>query len=385
MLIVASAAMPAAGQAQDQNQTPVAGQAQDQNQAPAARQAQDQNQAPAARQAQDQNQAPAARQAQDQNQASAARQAQNQNQAPAARQAQDQNQAPAAGQAQNQAPVVADPAIWRYIAIGALLAATSALFYYLFKWWSGIDRTGANYQVFKDAIYERELSFRRVSIDVKYKTGGYVQDLLQTATKEAREWLEQNRMPTVKPELSNLAEELRSRNIDRYALDDLRDQENSIRGRLESRFVERVQHVANRAVSAGASNRGQSQPMGEEERADREVMQREFRNMRESFSRDIHLWLNSAEAEIKRWYEKDLDIPRKAAREIAESEIQGSDFSSLRGRGPEFILEFTALVILIISATILGLSSVLQNQQIGTLLAAIAGYVLGKGTTRQRS
>jgi uncharacterized membrane protein len=145
MLIVASAAMPAAGQAQNQA-------------APAAEQAQNQA-APAAGQAQ--NQA-----------------------APAAVQAQNQA-VPAAVQALNQAPVAADPPLGRYIVIVVLLIATSALFYYLFDWWRGIDRSSANYQVFKDAIFNSEFAYRRVSIDVKYKSGAYVQELLQTQSERA--------------------------------------------------------------------------------------------------------------------------------------------------------------------------------------------------------
>ena len=56
-----------------------------------------------------------------------------------------------------------DPALWRYSVIIALLITTSLLFYYLFDWWRGIDRSGANYQLFKSAIYDREFSQRRIT------------------------------------------------------------------------------------------------------------------------------------------------------------------------------------------------------------------------------
>lgn len=52
----------------------------------------------------------------------------------------------------------------------------------------------------------------------------------------------------------------------------------------------------------------------------------------------------------------------------------------LRGQGPQFVLEFTALIVIIFLAVVLGVLGVLKEQQIGTLLAAIAGYVLGKAT-----
>ena len=58
------------------------------------------------------------------------------------------------------------------------------------------------------------------------------------------------------------------------------------------------------------------------------------------------------------------------------------DLSVLRGRGAEFVLEFTTVVVIIFTAIVLGILHILDNQQIGTLLAAIAGYVLGRATTR---
>jgi hypothetical protein len=61
------------------------------------------------------------------------------------------------------------------------------------------------------------------------------------------------------------------------------------------------------------------------------------------------------------------------------------DLSAIQGRGPEFILEFTAIIVIIFAAVILGVGSVLDSQQIGTLLAAIAGYVLGKAASRTPS
>ena len=49
-----------------------------------------------------------------------------------------------------------------------------------------------------------------------------------------------------------------------------------------------------------------------------------------------------------------------------------------RGRGATFVLEFTAVVVIIFTAAILAILGKLGNEQVGTLLAAIAGYVLGR-------
>ena len=55
----------------------------------------------------------------------------------------------------------------------------------------------------------------------------------------------------------------------------------------------------------------------------------------------------------------------------------------MRGRGHAFVLEFTAIVVIIFAAVIAGVLKILTGEQIGTLLAAIAGYVLGRATTRR--
>lgn len=90
------------------------------------------------------------------------------------------------------------------------------------------------------------------------------------------------------------------------------------------------------------------------------------------------------EIEARLRYRRDLDECRKKARERAKDAVS-IDLATLRGRGAEFVLEFTTVVVIIFAAVVLGILRVLDAQQIGTLLAAIAGYVLGRATTRSRS
>ena len=127
-------------------------------------------------------------------------------------------------------------------------------------------------------------------------------------------------------------------------------------------------------------------PVIEDEEVKNQLHQLETRYERQKTELENWMarWVGQAKYQIDGWYQEELAPVQAEAQKIADSEVTGSDFASLRGRGPEFILEFTALVILIISATILGLSFILENQQIGTLLAAIAGYVLGKSATQSR-
>ena len=73
----------------------------------------------------------------------------------------------------------------------------------------------------------------------------------------------------------------------------------------------------------------------------------------------------------------------RQAEKRGKSAARDAELSVLRGgRGPEFVLEFTAVVVIVFAATALGILRILDTQQLGTLLAAIAGYVLGRATSR---
>lgn len=82
-------------------------------------------------------------------------------------------------------------------------------------------------------------------------------------------------------------------------------------------------------------------------------------------------------------YDHDLAEARKKAAQRAEG-AANVDLNVLRGRGSEFVLDFTAVVTLVFAVTILGLLNILDAQSISTLLAAIAGYVLGRASNRKQ-
>jgi hypothetical protein len=64
----------------------------------------------------------------------------------------------------------------------------------------------------------------------------------------------------------------------------------------------------------------------------------------------------------------------------AEALVTKMDVSAFGG-GWIFVLEFTTIIFIVFAALTLGFVGVLEADQIGTILAAIAGYVLGKSTT----
>lgn len=130
--------------------------------------------------------------------------------------------------------------------------------------------------------------------------------------------------------------------------------------------------------SAGMPSRGFSRGESDDP-AERQKTSRAI----QKFEQERNAWTAKVEAEAEARYARDLQEARKQAKKNARS-ATNVDLSVLRGRGAEFVLEFTAVVVIIFAAVVLGVLDILDSQQIGTLLAAIAGYVLGRATTRTR-
>jgi hypothetical protein len=99
------------------------------------------------------------------------------------------------------------------------------------------------------------------------------------------------------------------------------------------------------------------------------------------FDDSLKQWVKKITDNANKAHASDLAQDTKTAGERTETAIDTTEASLLRGQGPRFVLEFTALVVIIFLAVVLGVLGRLGNEQIGTLLAAIAGYVLGKATT----
>lgn len=72
------------------------------------------------------------------------------------------------------------------------------------------------------------------------------------------------------------------------------------------------------------------------------------------------------------------------AQERAKKRIPKSIDISLLGGGWAFLLEFSTVIVIIFVLVILGILGTLEGREISTILAAIAGYVLGKATTGAR-
>jgi hypothetical protein len=77
------------------------------------------------------------------------------------------------------------------------------------------------------------------------------------------------------------------------------------------------------------------------------------------------------------------DVERKAQKQ-AEARVPRSMDISLLGGGWAFLLEFSTVIVIIFAVLILAILGTLTGQEISTILAAIAGYVLGKASAGGR-
>lgn len=111
---------------------------------------------------------------------------------------------------------------------------------------------------------------------------------------------------------------------------------------------------------------------------------KKIQQIQRDYSQKVRAWQHLVDIEARKRYGLALGVARIKAKEQAKR-AGGVDLSALRGRGPEFVLEFTTVVVIIFAVLALGVLRILDSQQIGTLFAAIAGYVLGRATSRTQT
>ena len=87
------------------------------------------------------------------------------------------------------------------------------------------------------------------------------------------------------------------------------------------------------------------------------------------------------EAEERARFEKLRQEAEVRAAKLAEKKIPSSIDISLLGGGWAFLLEFSTVIVIIFTLLILGILQTLEGKDIATILAAIAGYVLGKASS----
>jgi hypothetical protein len=255
------------------------------------------------------------------------------------------------------------------------------LFAFLFYWQNRLEQAGFFGHIYRDTIEAIESGRLAAPKREKWKQGAYIYELLYKSTDRAIKWLKANELPTPNEELRKLAELLG------YS-DRLHETEWDLRWRLVSipRRFGSTEQAGNTDISEETYLPGLGTSSGIDSSGTKSISPDEnrYRQLRSQFIENQNRWIAQATECAWSWYQQEMQSVKIEAVRQAKRALH-IDFSSLRGRGAEFVLEFTAVVVIIFSAVILGVLDILQQEQIGTLLAAIAGYVLGRATTRARS
>lgn len=218
------------------------------------------------------------------------------------------------------------------------------LFWLLLRWSHRLDQASYLGEIYKESVEDFERKRLAGGYTEKYRAGGYHNEV-----EHCDSWVKEHKKP-LPPPGSGAWTNVFAGDYPRRGRTTLDDPDRNMR-------------------PLGSSSEA---PSGEQ-RADYD-----------DYRAKIETWHDEVDAEARKRYQKDLDDAENLARERAGRAID-VDLSALRGRGAEFVLEFTTVVVIIFTAIVLGILHILDNQQIGTLLAAIAGYVLGRATTRGRS
>lgn len=285
-----------------------------------------------------------------------------------------------------------------YIVIGIVLLM-GILFFVVFLWSAWMERSSYFANVFRDAVRKHE-SYRLIEpIRSKWERGEFHDEMIMEQSNRGVAWIETHPRPKATEQLLNLAKTLGGLYL--YKVSDL-EYMTYTRSRFRQKTpmpglpdLEEAGLQWSRTGGLGDSRRSGRSGSGigvttdkltseqTEKEKELEKIYREFDKELELLRTRIRHWMDELNSTASKWYQEELteaqnEVTRQGDRALSV------DLSALRGRGPEFILEFTAVVVIIFAAVILGILEKLGTEQIGTLLAAIAGYVLGKGT-RSRS
>lgn len=136
-------------------------------------------------------------------------------------------------------------------------------------------------------------------------------------------------------------------------------------------------HLWDARIKTGASIQP-SKPLNEsaEEKEARLTKEKEEKQRLDAFEQ----WSKEERVRFEKLKIKAEDLALKRARKKIPSSID----ISLLGGGWAFLLEFSTVIVIIFTLLILGVLKILEGKEISTILAAIAGYVLGKASASAR-
>ena len=113
---------------------------------------------------------------------------------------------------------------------------------------------------------------------------------------------------------------------------------------------------------------------------------REDRKGVREYVNELRSWSEeTVHEEARRRRGEDRQRSEGEAKNESSRALGSLDLAALRGKGPEFVLQFTAVVTIIFAVIALGILQQLSPEQAGTILAAVAGYVLGQATSQRQT
>ena len=246
----------------------------------------------------------------------------------------------------------------------AVFGVLAFLFFIQMYWSNKLDQTGYLGQLYRDTL--EEIEFKRLSSEMvkRFNDEGYHQEV-----RRSPEFLESKPPGYYPTYLARYGTPPPG-----YGYPDIRKDgyTNNLDVGTKNPYES---STGNLGSSSSAANQGEASKEKEAKAAQREAEQKEKQKQWD----DNRKWDELVDAEAGKRYKTDLDTARGKAKELANKAIN-VDLSALRGRGPEFVLGFTTIVAIVFAAAALGILGKLDSQQIGTLFAAIAGYVLGRAT-----
>jgi hypothetical protein len=281
----------------------------------------------------------------------------------------------------------------RFWIVMTLVLLMGALFVILFWWQKHIEQAGYFANIFQDTIANIETNRLSQPYHRNWSQHVYWDEIAVWPSPRGQKWLDQetkNKRPEPKLELTQLAEKLGLKYEVVEATQDLDVPPFAVvpgyggRNPFSEIIFGEGSRTGNLLPGRSGSGIGRSTALPGLDNQQPNPDQLRFLELLKEFRQEVRAWARRAGAEAWSFYQDDLKHAQKEGRKQPKRAIT-VDLSALRGRGPEFVLEFTAIVVIIFAAVILGVIGLLGDQQIGTLLAAIAGYVLGKSVARGRS
>jgi hypothetical protein len=292
----------------------------------------------------------------------------------------------------------------RFVSIILLIGLMAFLFQLLLSWHGKIEQAPFFARIYKNAIRERENKIYEEPVYRKWDRRDYINELLGRLTARSNDWWKENPLKEPPERLQSIAKELDYLSKGEFtdyelyqmkerALTDLwwKAANIDLDPETDVQPTQALGSSGTGGLGVGRNRRPGGLPPGlgpsprdETPKDIWEKKRQDYESLKDQYNIELETWQNDAIRIAFDWFSHDLSAARKEARENSQAAFS-IDLSSIKGRGPEFILEFTAIVTIIFAATLLGLGRIMTNEQIGTLLAAIAGYVLGKGVARAQS